>query len=194
MSALQKPIFTEKEYLALEAVSERKHEFYRGEIIAMAGASFRHELIITNSIRSVGNQLRGSPCLILGSDLRVKVASVKGYFYPDIKIVCGTAQFNDDKPQSLLNPTVIIEVLSPTTANFDQGEKFRAYRQIESLQEYVLIAQDTPHIERHIRQPDGGWVMHEFDTLDASLELPSVGCTLSLAEVYERVTFEDEMG
>ncbi len=192
MSALRETKFTQAEYLALESASATKHEFYRGEILAMSGASPDHDAIVSNTFISIGSQLRNGPCIIRTSDLRVKVASYRSYFYPDIKIVCGKPEFSQDNPPALLNPTVIIEVLSPSTADYDRGAKAREYFQLESLQEYLLIAQDRPHIERFVRQPDGQWLLGAVNGLDASLDLPTIGCTLALAEVYARVEFEDE--
>lgn len=192
MSALRNPIFTEAEYLALESASHTKHEFYRGTIIAMAGASLMHDLIVGNTFISLGNQLRDTPCRVVTSDMRVKVQDLRGYFYPDIKVVCGDPQTTSDNPPSLLNPVVIIEVLSPSTEAFDRGDKFAAYQRIDSLQDYLLVAQDRARIEHYQRQSDQSWLLRVYEDVRASLALASVDCTLSLAEVYARVTFDQE--
>ncbi|MBL8161522.1 MAG: Uma2 family endonuclease [Anaerolineae bacterium] len=192
MSALREPRFTETEYLALESASQTKHEFYGGQIIAMSGASPTHDDIVGNTFASLHAQLRGGRCRVYTSDVRVKVAGPRSYFYPDIKVVCGAPDFNSDNPPCLLNPTLIIEVLSPSTADFDRGAKASAYRQLESLQELLLISQDSPRVERFVRQPDGQWLLGEIHGLDAVLELRTIGCTLALAEVYARVEFTDE--
>lgn len=192
MSALPHPIFTEAEYLALEAVSETKHEFYRGEIIMMAGVSPRHDTIVVNTLASLHAQLRGGNCRAYTSDIRVKAAKRTSYFYPDIKVVCGEPQFNHDNPPCLLNPTLVIEVLSPSTKNFDLGAKADDFRTLDSLQELVLIVQDKARIQRYRRNPDNSWTLEEVSGTAASMTLPSISCTLALADVYAGVEFEDE--
>lgn len=192
MSALPIPRFTETEYLALEAVSDTKHEFYRGEIIMMAGTSPRHDEIAGNTFASIHSQLRGGPCRVYTSDIRVKAAKRASYFYPDIKIVCGEPRFNEDNPPCLLNPTVVIEVLSPNTKNFDLGAKADDYRSLDSLQELVLIEQDRARIQRYRRNADNTWTLDEASGTNASMTLTSAGCTLALAEVYAGVEFAEE--
>lgn len=192
MSALREPRFTETEYLALESVSQTKHEFYGGQIIAMVGVSRAHDQIVGNTFSSLHRQLRGSACEVYTSDVRVRVAGWRSYFYPDIKAVCGAPEFTSDTSPSLLNPTLIIEVLSLSTADFDRGAKASAYRSPESLQELLLFSQNRPHVERCVRQPDGQWLLSEMHGLAAALELRAIGCRLALAEVYERVAFTDE--
>ena len=187
MSKIQK--ISEEEYLAGEHQSEIKHEYVRGEVFAMAGAKRGHNLICTNIVRKYGNTIVGKGCEIYQSDMRVQVKSSGSYRYPDIVIVCGEPQFTDDELDTLMNPTILIEVLSPTSANRDRGEKLAEYRQLESLQEYLLISQDTPHIEHLLRQKDNTWLLSDTIGLDASLNLASIGCTLAMAEVYERVSF-----
>ena len=152
LSEEQHPIrMTEAEYLAFERQSEAKHEFIDGEVIAMVGASRAHNLICVDLLRIISTHLRGKDCEVYSSDMRVKIARKK-YTYPDVTIVCGAAQFADDEFDNLLNPTVIIEVLSKTTEAYDRGKKFKSYRQLDSLQEYILVAQDSPHIERYFIQ------------------------------------------
>lgn len=181
---------TEAEYLAFERQSEIKHQFIDGEIYAMSGASEDHNLVVGNILASVRPQIRGKKCKIYPSDMKVRTPATGSYTYPDVTVVCGESQFDDKQKDVLLNPTVIIEVLSPSTEGFDRGLKFQRYREIDSLQEYILIAQDSPHIERFLRQGNGQWLLSEADGLDASLELTSIGCTLKLEEVYEQVSFE----
>jgi Uma2 family endonuclease len=192
MSALQQPRFTEAEYLALESASQTKHEFYRGDILAMTGVSPGHDTIVGNTFASLHAQLREGGCRVYTSDVRVKVAGHKSYFYPDIKVVCGTPEFNQDMPPSLLNPTVIIEVLSPSTEAYDRGAKVTEYLRLASLQEVLLIVQDRPHVDRFVRQTDGQWLLGAAHRLDEALTLSSIGCTLALADIYARVQFEDE--
>jgi Uma2 family endonuclease len=175
----------------MERASDIKHEFYQGEIFAMAGASREHDRIAGNTFASLHAQLRKRPCDIYSSDVRVRVNAAGLYTYPDISIVCGEAQFTTDKPDTLLNPTLIVEVLSPSTEGYDRGKKFQLYRALTSLQEYVLISQDQARIERYMRQSsDHPWLFTDHAGLDAALELPSIGCRLALADVYEKVTFE----
>ncbi len=195
MSAMPRKRYTEAEYLELEHDSDIKHEYHDGEILAMAGASREHLLIVTSSLLALGPQLRSRPCELYANDMRVQVVEAKRYFYPDLSVVCGEPEMLEGRTDTLLNPGLIIEVLSPSTANYDRVEKFRYYRQIPSLQDYVLIAQDRPHIECFSRNAaaadDDAWTYRDAYGLEASLAIPSIGCTLALAEVYERITFED---
>lgn len=183
---------TEAEYLAFERASDIRHEYLDGHVYAMTGASRAHNLISTYTAASLINQLRGRPCEVYASDMRVRVSATGLYTYPDVTVVCGNPQFADSALDTLLNPVLVIEVLSPSTESYDRGKKFQHYRQLESLREYVLISQDSPRIERFLRQDDGTWLLTDAAGLDASLELASVACTLALAEVYEKVTFESE--
>ena len=182
-----------EEYLEIERRSEFKSEFWIGEMFAMAGASKAHNTILANVIMHVGPQLKGRPCNIYPSDMRVRIPRSPSYKYPDVTILCGKSQFEDTHKDTLLNPTVIIEVLSPSTEAYDRGTKFQEYRKIESLQEYILISQDKIWIEHYVRQEASPfWTFSDAGELDASLELTSVGCTLSLAEVYDKVEFEEK--
>lgn len=191
MSALpmiDKPM-SEADYLASERESEVKHEFIDGRVYAMSGASEAHNLIAGSIYVSLYTQLRGRPCKIYPSDMKVRTPSTRSYTYPDISVVCGDAQFDGDLRDILLNPSVVIEVLSPNTERFDRGRKFQRYRELESLQEYVLVAQDSPHVERFARQDNGLWQLSEAHGLQASLPLTSIDCVLRLAEVYEQISF-----
>jgi Uma2 family endonuclease len=189
LPVFDKPI-TETDYLAFERDSEVKHEFIDGEIYAMVGASRNHNLIAGSTLVAIYNQLRGKSCEIYPSDMKVRTPSTGSYLYPDITVVCGEARFDDDQRDILLNPTLIIEVLSPNTERYDRGKKFQRYRELVSLQEYILIAQDSPHIERFVRQKDGLWQFSEAHGLQESLDLTSIGCQLALAEVYEQIDFD----
>jgi Uma2 family endonuclease len=183
---------TEAEYLAFERASEFKHEYVDGEIFAMTGGSGEHSLIIASTIIALGIQTRGGSCRVFSNDIRVRASLVGSYFYPDVAIVCGEIEYTDDHLDTLANPTLIIEVLSPSTERYDRGKKFQIYRELKSLQEYLLVAQDSPHIERYLRQENNIWQFNDAKGLEATLELPSIGCTLALAEVYEQVTFSSE--
>ena len=175
-----------EEYLAFERASDTKHEYYQGEIFAMAGAGFVHVQIVSATHLAIGRRLPAS-CQVLSNDLRVRVSETGLYTYPDLIILCGRPQFADDQFDTLLNPTIIIEVLSPSTEAYDRGKKFGHYRTLEALQEYVLIAQDAPLVEHFARQEDGSWRFAAASGLNASLYLPTINCTVALAEMYQRV-------
>lgn len=189
MSALPRKPWTVEEYLAFERSSEERHEFIDGDIYMMSGASENHNLVALNTATSLNIQLRKRPCKVYMSDMRVGVP--KGnYLYPDVVVVCGTPMFADKNVDTLLNPTLIIEVLSESTERYDRGRKFADYRTLPSLQEYILIAQDEAYVERYVRQDDA-WLLREVRGLEATLELNAIGCTLALAEVYDKVTFAE---
>jgi Uma2 family endonuclease len=190
MSALREKVWTVEEYLELEHTSEEKHEYLDGHIYLMAGASRKHLLISGNIYASLHAQLRKRPCEIYQSDMRVKADRL--YTYPDIVVVCDTPQFIGEAPGTLINPILIVEVLSPSTEGSDRRKKFQDYRALESLQEYLLVEQDSHQIEHYIRQKDGQWLLSDAVELEKVLELPSIGCTLALADVYEKVTFDKE--
>lgn len=181
--------WTVEEYLAFERASETRHEYFAGDIFAMSGASEQHILITGNTFSSLLVQLRKRPCKVYPIDMRVKVSAIK-YTYPDVSVVCGEPRFTDDKFDTLTNPIVIIEVLSPSTENYDRGKKFQHYMTLETFQEYILVAQDEVSVEHYIRQTDGRWLYSRAQTLAAEIKLPSIGCTLLLADIYDKVSFE----
>jgi Uma2 family endonuclease len=189
MAAQSRTILTAQEYLARERTSEIKHEYLAGEVRVLAGGSQWHNRITGNALASLHAQLRHRPCTVYPSDMRLAVPSTHLYTYADVTVICGEEQFEDDQLDVLLNPTVIVDVLSPSTERDDRGRKFQQYRQIGSFREYLLIAQDTPRIEHYVRQPDNQWLLTEATGLDARLTLPSIGCELALADVYAKVTF-----
>jgi Uma2 family endonuclease len=189
MSAVTKPTWSVEDYLAQERASEQRHEYLAGEIFLMSGGSEQHSLIAANTTASLHTQLRQRPCRVYTSDMRVKVSATGLYTYPDVSVVCGEAQFEDDQRDTLLNPTVVVEVLSPSTEAHDRGKKSQHYRALESLREYLLIAQDTQRIEQYVRQPDDRWVLSDVYRSEGSVNLVAIGCTLTLADVYEKVTF-----
>ncbi len=190
MSTQTKTIYSPEEYLELERKAEYKSEYYNGEIFAMTGASRRHNLIASNIIIALGQQLKKRPCEIYPSDMRVKVSPTGLYTYPDVTIVCGEPSFDDEQKDTLLNPTVILEVLSKSIASYDRGEKFEHYRKLESLAEYLVIAQDKHHVEHYIRQPDNQWLLSETDDPQKTLRLPSIECDLALTDVYDKVEMD----
>ncbi|MGZ8174633.1 MULTISPECIES: Uma2 family endonuclease [Methylobacter] len=178
--------YTAEEYLTLERSASSKSEFHDGQIYAMTGASRKHNLITVNIARELSVQLKKRPCEAYGSDMRVKVAEARSYHYPDIVVACGTPQFEDAHVDTLLNPTLLIEVLSPFTEAYDRGGKFAHYRKIPTLREYLLVAQDQPSIERYLRQGDV-WILTEAVGLEVDVPLESIDCVLSLREVYDKV-------
>jgi len=185
-AVLNQTHYSAKEYLALERSALFKSEFHDGQIYAMTGASRKHNLVTVNIARELSAQLKKRPCEAYINDMRVKAAEARSYHYPDIAVVCGSPQFEDAHVDTLLNPTVLIEVLSPSTEAYDRGGKFAHYRKIASLNEYLLVTQDQPIIERYQRQGDV-WILSEAEGLDASVSLESIGCILSLREVYDKV-------
>jgi len=192
MSSLAEPLYTAEEYLALERAADHKSEFINGRVYAMAGASRSHVLITTNVAGELRSRLRGHGCRTYSADLRVLIDSTGTYTYPDVAIVCGNPEFRDDGHlDTLTNPTLIVEVLSPSTEGYDRGAKFAHYRRLASLQEYVLIAQDRVSVERYTRRGED-WIIRPTDELtdrNDILHLASVACDLPLAEVYDLVEF-----
>ncbi len=187
--AMPAAFVTPEEYLQLERESEEKHEYINGAIHAMSGASLPHVFINADLMIAIGNKLKGQRCQPLGSDMRVRVPSRNLYCYPDLTIVCGDPILEEDVKDTLLNPTVIIEILSPSTERWDRGGKFRRLGDIETLREYVLVSQSEPVVERFERSGDQ-WILTTSEGLEASLTLSSVGISVSLAEIYARVTFD----
>lgn len=187
MSSHPTTFLTEAEYLETERAAEHRSEYFQGEMFAMAGASRRHSLIISNLIRELGLQLKNRPCEVHGTDLRLRVSPTGLYTYPGVMVVCGEPQFANDQKDTLLNPVLIIEVLSESTRDYDRGRKFQHYRTLPSLLEYLTIAQDAPHIELWTRQPDDRWLLSESGDIAETIQLASVECALPLAEVYHKV-------
>ena len=179
--------YSPQEYLELERKAEYKSEYFAGEIFAMSGASERHNLIVMNVAAALHTQFRGRPCKVYASDMRVKVSPTGLYTYPDVVAVCEEVQLEDDQLDTLLNPTVLVEVLSKSTEAYDRGDKAGHYRKLSSLAEYVLISQDKHHIEHYARQPDNHWLLSEASDLKETLVLPSVNASLVLSDVYDRI-------
>lgn len=188
MSPLAHPYVTPAEYLAAERKSASKSEYINGRVYAMAGASRLHNLIALNTASELRAQMRGRPCEAYVNDMRVKVERTGMYTYPDVIGLCEEPRFEDDEVDTLLNPTVIIEVLSPSTERYDRGEKFAHYRRLESLREYILISQEMPRIEHYRREGDS-WVLTEVSAPDAALVIPSLSATLLLNDIYDRIEF-----
>lgn len=182
---------TPDEYLAMERQAEDKSEYINGEIEVMTGGSYAHSSIAMNTQYRLRRQLEGRPCAVHGSDLRVMVDDRGAYFYPDVIVVCGEPQLEDRNDDTLLNPTVVVEVLSPSTELRDRGVKVSRYLTLPALQSLLLIAQDRPHVERYERHGEQ-WVITMFRTLDDAVELPEIGATLPLGEIYEGVDFPSD--
>ena len=187
MSTLPAPTYlTPEEYLTWERKQPFKNEYYNGQIIVMSGASRSHNRITVDITTQLSNQLMDGACEVFASEMRVRTSPEVSYFYPDIIVVCGEPRFEDDTFDTLLNPIIVIEVLSPSTAAFDRGEKFEHYKQIASLEEYVLISQDrvrVEHYHRHGRQ----WIHNSFQHLEDALPLASIECEVPLRAIYRRV-------
>ena len=195
-----KPRYTVDEYLALERAAVERHTYLDGEIIAMAGESDYHGIISVNVVVTLGTQLKGNPCQVRTKDTKVRSGPIpetghgkKGLFsYPDILVVSGEREFHDAHKDIILNPKVIIEVLSESTEAFDRGEKFTRFQTCNpSLSDYVLVSQDKPQMEHFEKQPNGVWTYHLYQGLDVTVGIASIGCTLKLADVYDRVIFPE---
>ena len=179
-----------EEYLRIERTAEWKSEYVDGEMFAMSGASPRHVLIAGNLLAELRDQLRTGPCTVYSADLRVSPDPHRFYTYPDVVVVCDPPQFVDEHRDTITNPIVVAEVLSQSTENYDRGAKFERYRAISTLSEYLLVAQDRIHVELYTRQSAGGWFLREWNDSAAEVELVSLRCSLKIAEVYAKVTFE----
>jgi len=190
MSKQQKARFTVAAYLSMDREASEKHEFAFGEIYAMGGASARHVEIVGNIVSELRNHLRQRPCRVYSTDLRLCVDADHRYTYPDVVVVCGQPQFLDDQLDTLLNPDLIVEVLSESTRNYDRGDKFQQYRGIPSFREYLLVDQAKAHVERYSKQQDGTWSLWETDSLDHVVHLESLAVTLPVSEIYLKVAFD----
>lgn len=193
MSSLPKPFYTPQQYLELERDAPFKNEYLSGEIYAMAGASEQHNTINVNVSSALRQQSRGRPCRVYANDMRVKVSPTGLYTYPDVIVVYGERRFDDTNGDTLVNPTVIVEVLSPKTEAYDRGEKFAHFQRLESLVDYVLVAQNRPRVEHFVRQGNQQWLLSVADRLEAVVEIASIGCSLSLADIYENVEFPPQI-
>ena len=190
MSALPEHYITEQEYLDGERISDIKHEYVAGQVYAMTGASANHNFIVASIIGTSLQALKGKKCKVMPSDMKVSIPRKKSYFYPDVSIVCGDLWIGDQYRDVLLNPTIIFEVLSPSTEAFDRSKKFEAYRSIPSLREYILVAQHRVYIEQYVRQAHNQWNLIIINDIDAMLELISIQTTLSVREIYAQIEFD----
>lgn len=194
MSLAQRvPPLAPMEYLTIERAAPTKSEFYDGQMYPMATGPARHSLIATNITGEFGNQLRGKKCVPYNADLRIHVPPTGLFSYPDLSVICGPLQFTDGTNDTVTNPTVLVEVLSPSTEAYDRGQKFLHYRQIPALREYLLVSQHEPLLELFVRQDGNQWALREAAGLAAQLEIPSLEITISLAEIYAGVTFPPQL-
>lgn len=182
--------FSPEEYLAFERGTDARHEYLDGHVYAMAGESIEHSRICVNVAGELRARLKGRPCEVLSPNMKVVTSPTGLFSYPDVVVVCGEPQFYDERRDILTNPTVVFEVLSPSTEAYDRGEKFLRYRtQIEALREYVLVSQHRPLVEHYVRQPDGSWSYSSASDLPGAIDLPSIDCRLPLSEIYDRIIF-----
>ena len=183
--------YSAEDYLALERRAETRNEFLHGRIFAMAGSSRRHNLITSNLVRELGNRLLDGPCEVYASDMRVKVTPTGLYTYPDVAVACDGPTFEDTELDTLLDPILLVEVLSKSTAAYDRGEKFEHYRALPSVKEVLLVDQERVHVVHYRRQDDDTWLLSETRDLEGELHLTSLGITLLLSEVYAKVTWQE---
>jgi Uma2 family endonuclease len=192
MSSQPKSFLTAEEYLERERRAEYKSEYFRGEVFAMAGASERHNWIVTNLMRQLSVQLLERSCRVYAGDLRLRVSPTGLYTYPDVLVICGGVQFADDQKDTVLNPVVLIEVLSDSTSDYDRGGKFQQYRTLPSLQEYLTVAQNEPHVEQWSRKYEDTGLFVEYNNLSQSIPLAPINCILPMAEIYRGVEWTSE--
>lgn len=185
----KKNLLSPREYFEGEEIAEYKSEYYHGEIFAMSGASFNHNVISMNVTSDLHGKLRDSSCFVLAGDMKIQIEEDDYYTYPDISIVCGDIEFGQNRDDIIENPLVIIEILSRSTRSYDRGDKFTAYRQIGSLRDYILIDQHTRHVEHFFKNKAGRWELEELRNPDDILKIRSVDAELSLKTVYDRVRF-----
>ena len=177
------------EYLAVERAALEKHEYYQGEVFAVSGASLQHNVIFSNLFTDIGTKLKGKSCKPYGSDLRIHIPKNTLYTYPDISIICGEAHLTDNEFDTATNPTVIIELLSKSTRNYDKGVNFTLYRDIDALKEYILVDTEKIYAEKHVRNVDGSWQLTDYRSLQQSITIDSIQLNILLKDIYEGISF-----
>lgn len=180
-----------EQYLEMERAAEEKHEYYKGEVFAMSGASWEHNVIVKNINTLVLPFLIGKPCDMFGSDLRIHIPENSLYTYPDFSIICGKPETTDEEKDTVIKPSVLVEVLSKSTKDYDRGTKFHLYRSIKTLQEYVLIDSTSVCVEIYKRQPGNSWQLTEFKKLSDSFVIDTISFSMSLKDVYEGVDIDE---
>ncbi|KAA3599328.1 MAG: Uma2 family endonuclease [Calditrichaeota bacterium] len=188
----EKKYYTLEEYFELESKSDEKHEFYKGEIFAMSGGSFNHNLIASNILGEFRNLLKGKPCIVLGSDLKVQVKENGLYTYPDVSVICGEPEFVEERNDTVKNPLLIVEVLSESTADYDKGGKFTLYRDIDSLRHYILVEQKEARVEYFYKNEKEHWELVEFRNVSETLKIENLNIEIPLDEIYQKITFEEK--
>ena len=192
MATIANTVVSPAEYLEFERNSERKHEYRDGEIVEMVGGTREHSLILGNLMWILGGTLREKDYEYFQSEMRVKVSETGLYTYPDVVVVRGSSRLEDDHVDTLLNPTVIFEVLSPSAESYDRGEKFEHYRNIETLVEYILVSQRHICLERYSRQDDGRWMLQDYTSAESVMQLDTIECAVPISDVYHKVSLRDE--
>lgn len=187
--ALNYNFISQQEYLAAERDAVNKHEYYQGEIFAMSGASLNHNRVFSNFFTGIGGKLKGKECVPYGSDLRIHIPKNTLYTYSDISIVFGEPSLTGENKDTVTNPSVIIELLSKSTRNYDKGEKFTLYRDIDSLKEYILVDTEKVHIEKHIRNADNSWQLTDYRSLEDSFSISTIHQEFLLKDIYQGITF-----
>jgi Uma2 family endonuclease len=191
MSTQPKPHYSFEDYLAAERdCIDAKHEYVAGQVFAMTGATYHHNLITTNVVSELRQQLKSRPCIALSSDMRLRIQAADACLYPDIVVLCDKPVFHDERKDVLTDATLVAEVLSPSTEGYDRGGKFALYRGLPGLRQYLLIAQDRLAMDLFTRQADGRWMLDAYTNMDTSIRLESIDCTLRLGEVYDKVDFD----
>jgi Uma2 family endonuclease len=191
MTAQPRNFYSFDDYLAAEReCRDQRHEYFDGEVFAMTGASWEHNLITSNLTRELSLALKRRPCFVLSNDMRVRVERANAGTYPDVAVLCEAPSFHDERRDTVTNPTLIVEVLSPSSEGYDRGGKFAAYRQLASLCQYVLVAQDRIAVDVLTRETDQRWVLSAYDTLDQTLVLDAIGCEVPLTEIYAKVELD----
>ena len=188
--ALKDNYISPEEYLERERLALDKHEYYQGKVFAMSGASLKHNQVFSRLFAEIGYKLKGKSCQPFGSDLRIHIPKNTLYTYPDISIVCDTPETTDDSFDTITNPSVIIELLSPSTRNYDLGQKFNLYRAIDTLQEYILVDTEKVYVEKHICNADNRWQLTEHTSLNSTFEISTVQLSISLSDIYQGISFE----
>jgi Uma2 family endonuclease len=192
MSRQVKPYVSQEEYLAIERQAEYRNEYVNGEVFAMTGASRKHNLIAGNVLGELRQQLKGKPGEVYPGKMRVKAPASRSYVYPDVVVVCGEPKLEDAYLDTLLNPTLVVEVLSKSTESHNRLAKAGYYRTIESLVEYMLVAQDEYRVEQYVKQTDGRWLLADIRGLESIIDLQSIGCSLVLRDVYDKVSLAQD--
>ncbi len=191
--AYSKDRYTIEEYLEMENAATEKHEYYKGEIFAMSGAKLQHNIITTNVLVALANKLTGKPCRPFGSDMRIHIPKNTLFTYPDISVICGEVESRDNDDMNFLNPTAIIEVLTPSTKNYDRGEKFRLYRDIATLKEYILVDSETIAVEAFHINSSGHWELSEYKDISVLLNIRAIDVHLSVSEIYAGTRLIDQV-